>query len=131
MSIPLQFPSVPHDTGPQVIGPRARSLGTLAEPQKESLGSCNKAESESPARKQRLGPREGGWGRLGEVVGDGGWGWLGVVGGGWGWLGVVGGGWGWLGVVGGGWGWLGVVGGGGLVGVVMGLGYLFQLEATT
>mmetsp|Transcript_77223 Transcript_77223/g.170534 ORF Transcript_77223/g.170534 Transcript_77223/m.170534 type:complete len:255 (+) Transcript_77223:34-798(+) len=34
-----------------VIGPRARSLGTLAEPQKESLGSC-KAESESPARKQ-------------------------------------------------------------------------------
>eukprot|EP00435_Cladocopium_sp_Y103_P068099 s510_g31.t1 len=35
-----------------VIGPRARSLGTLAEPQKESLGSCDKAESESPARKQ-------------------------------------------------------------------------------
>ena len=73
----------------QVIGPRARSLGTLAEPQKESLGSC-KAESESPARKQRLGPRGvgggwgkwlgmGGWGRLGEVVGDGG-----VGGGGWG-----------------------------------------------
>ena len=46
--------------GPQVIGPRARSLGTLAE-QKESLGSLNKAESESPARKQRLGPGGLGW----------------------------------------------------------------------
>ena len=49
----------------QVIGPRARSLGTLTEP-KESLGSC-KAESESPARKQRLGWKAA-WGWLGVLV---------------------------------------------------------------
>ena len=107
MSIPLQFPSVAHDTGPH---PGHRPpCAQPGDPGGASEGEPGKLQGwERVAGAQAAPWAKGGWGRLGEVVGDGG---LGAVGGsGWGWgLGVV---------------------DGGLVGVVMGLGYLFQLEAT-